>query len=222
MSISQSLAPQQEIGRRATLSAGVDVENSLNAASTEFEQLVAKSHRSFGDGPAPVYVPPWMPGARRSSVVVNPTAAAAAAAKLAADRDPSSKLRQDEAKAAHEAHNAQIATGFSTGVVAGILCALTLVPFMRYCAAHPSARPLDFLFGQAMGTWICSTAVYALATGHAVHLTEAGSLAGRSVIWPAVISGMMNTAGMVGTMVMLPILGNALGMELTHPTFLGS
>ena len=32
----------------------------------------------------------------------------------------------------------------------------------------------DFLYGQAMGSWICSTVVYALATGHAVHLTEVG------------------------------------------------
>ena len=35
----------------------------------------------------------------------------------------------------------------------------------------------DFLYGQAMGSWICSTVVYALATGHAVHLTEVGSCA---------------------------------------------
>ena len=65
-----------------------------------------------------------------------------------------------------------------------------------------------------MGTWVCSTIVYALATGHAVHLTEAGGLAGRSVIWPAVVSGMMNTAGMIGTMVMLPVL--VTGLVLVH------
>jgi hypothetical protein len=158
-----------------------------------------------------------------------------------------STSRQEVAVAAHEAARAQMVTGFSTGVVAGILCSLTLgdrsvyilvsmcrphriatlchhttkpshqrslcpaVPFMRYCAANPSARPLgelgllhertnphrlttftthyslasDFLYGQAMGSWICSTVVYALATGHAVHLTEVGSCAFglRAVGW---------------------------------------
>jgi hypothetical protein len=63
-----------------------------NHVLCRFEQLVEKSaSNSFVDGPAPVYVPPFMAGARRSSVVINVTVAAAAAAKLAADEDPGSK-----------------------------------------------------------------------------------------------------------------------------------